>query len=665
MDGPQIKPLLERYLSEYNPIIKERGFNPYPVANKIPDFANTILFPETAGTRLHKEFWDEQIDRCVNGYTTGGIHLPGFYYQYLNFTTIDGVTGPISPYFIDLHYQMAVVIEQVKKYNLPGLILPKGRRKGISFFGDMIINNGIRFIPRYRAGLAAGLAVYCDGFRLKLYRIYNVCPPELRINHLIRSSENFKIGYEEQTAQGFQEYLRAEVLFKTMFDKAEKLEGEYFNDVFLEEAGQFPLVSDAKDSIISAMKDGEKYVGTMYIFGTGGKMEQSKQFKQIWHAADVLGFVKFFIAGKRYFVPYLRREEGEIKTPNLDAEYKDLAPEQLLGCEDIVAAAATIDKELTSLAKLPDKTEYIKFKQTYPKTVEDVFTSSGTNNFNVEAMYSQLYEVESHPFKHFEFTLDFVKDENGDIALPLQVIKGLPNAKTKDWEKVLILLEPRPDVKDLDVGGIDGYNEDNTKTTKSLGCTVVMRQHDKYPFLPEAKDYPGQVPVCLYYKRPPIKEQFWEMSLKISVYYNLLKNTMIAAESDAVIKYYKDNNGLKYLAKRPKSFDAPNSQMLNDYGVKMTGFSKPKMLGIVQSWVEAHIHSCWFVQILNDGIAYDEANIGTDWDSIDAVGYALMRIKDMAKKVQHSLPETTVQTFTGLPTYRRNANGILVQSFED
>ena len=76
MDGPQIKPLLEKYLSDYSPIIKDKGFDPYPVAGKIPDFANSVMFPDVDGSRLHQEFWDEQIDRCVNGYTTGGIRLP-------------------------------------------------------------------------------------------------------------------------------------------------------------------------------------------------------------------------------------------------------------------------------------------------------------------------------------------------------------------------------------------------------------------------------------------------------------------------------------------------------------------------------------------------------------------------------------------------------------
>jgi len=85
---------------------------------------------------------------------------------------------------------------------------------------------------------------------------------------------------------------------KTLKDKAEKMEGEYFNDIILEEAGQFPLVNEARESIVPALKDGEDFVGTIYVFGTGGNMQKSsKQFRDMWHSADTLGLVKFFIAG--------------------------------------------------------------------------------------------------------------------------------------------------------------------------------------------------------------------------------------------------------------------------------------------------------------------------------------------------------------------------------
>lgn len=66
-------------------------------------FVNTQAFREAAihwekykkyddgvpGTYYHKDYWNREIDRCVNGYTTGGIKISGYNYHYLNYTRIE------------------------------------------------------------------------------------------------------------------------------------------------------------------------------------------------------------------------------------------------------------------------------------------------------------------------------------------------------------------------------------------------------------------------------------------------------------------------------------------------------------------------------------------------------------------------------------------------
>jgi len=49
------------------------------------------------------------------------------------------------------------------------------------------------------------------------------------VNHLLRSDKEFQIGYEENTEQDTRKLIHADIFFKTMKDKAEKMEGEYFN----------------------------------------------------------------------------------------------------------------------------------------------------------------------------------------------------------------------------------------------------------------------------------------------------------------------------------------------------------------------------------------------------------------------------------------------------
>ena len=69
----------------YSPIIKNQGFDPYPVRGKIPRFADSIANPNCIGTPLYREWWEEQFQYLTVGYKTGGITLSPAYYYFLNF----------------------------------------------------------------------------------------------------------------------------------------------------------------------------------------------------------------------------------------------------------------------------------------------------------------------------------------------------------------------------------------------------------------------------------------------------------------------------------------------------------------------------------------------------------------------------------------------------
>ena len=622
---------------EYKPIIKKAGFAPQPIAGKVPKWADGKINPNCIGTKSYDDFWEEQMYYCINGYTTGGIYLSGAYYHYLNFQIINGLHGPIYPDFVDLHYQMFKMVADVKKEGKVGIVIPKARRKGCTFVFTGIVDHGMRFIEGYKAGVAAGLETFVKGFRNKLYESYNNTSDEFKLNHLAKNKEELKLGYEESTAYGYQETITGHIQFKTMQDSSEKFEGEYFHDVICEEAGVFDNVDKLVTSVGPAMRIGEKVIGTIYVFGTGGNMLRgARGFKHIWHNAESLKFVKFFIPAFRYHPPYYvgaKDDHGKNieKTDGLKKRFPKLKPEQLLGCEDVRPAEKSIRDERTRLSKNPDKRALIEHNQNYPLTVEEVFVSSGSNNFNSELLYGQGYEIDSLPMpKYTEHILEFVRDENGDMVTPLRVKQRAAKDSDKSYEIVKIYKHPKPGFRDLDVAGVDGYNEDKKTVMKSQGGIVVVRRNDRRKGDPNVEE-PGRIPICTYYERPPRKEKHWEICLMIAVYYNLEHNMMISAESDSVIKYFKDMGAKKYLSPRPKAFDSKDTKQTHDFGVKMNSFSKPRMLGLLQTFVEDTTQYIWFPELINDLLAYDDENIGTDWDLADALGYALMRIEDMRR----------------------------------
>jgi hypothetical protein len=67
---------------------------------------------------------------------------------------------------------------------------------------------------------------------------------------------------------------------------------------------------------------------------------------------------------------------------------------------------------------------------------------------------------------------------------------------------------------------------------------------------------------------------------------------------------------------------------------------------------------CWYHELLLDLIAFDEINIGNDYDLADALGHALIRIQDMKRKpsFNHAISEDQIS----LPEWREDENGNIV-----
>jgi len=81
------------------------------------------------------------------------------------------------------------------------------------------------------------------------------------------------------------------------------------------------------------------------------------------------------------------------------------------------------------------------------------------------------------------------------------------------------------------------------------------------------------------------------------------------------------------------------------------------MLSLLQSWVEDSADAIWFLAIINNLIAYDDQNIGTDYDNADAIGYGLMRIVDMKRDPREA--DKDMDSFDDLPVYEEK-DGILI-----
>lgn len=637
----------DRWKHKYTPIIKHGGFNPNPISGRIPAFADSTRNPDVIGTKLYDEFWEEQIDRCVNGYITGKTFIPGRYYYFLNFQPLAGVTGDMYPFYCDFHLELTYTVEWVKFYKNFGIVILKARRKGLSeYMKGAILNYGATFVEGFRGGVFAGIDSYVQGLKKKILNGATNTVPDMRMSILKNNDKQIRFGYEERLNGAYAESgCGSEIQFETMFNSDSKMEGEYFNEVCSEESGENPKLKGSVESIKPSLMFGANMEGTFYIYGTSGNiLSGSKDFIDIYSNHEKFDMVKVFVSGSRLYYPFYVTKKDEMyydkelkkeidPIENLRPLIQKYGRDRVLGCEDVDSAEDNIRALYKMYEGMDDKKNLLELKKNFPLNEEDAIISGGSNNFNNELLFSRLDQLLKSKDKPGRYVLDWVRTDKGDIAQPLKVEYRAATPEDPSWKQVYMAQFPLLGMKNVDAQGVDSYNQDQTNTSRSLGGIVVLRDGRTLPSLINGQVIrKGVYPVCWYEERPPKKEQFYEISLMISVLYGTIRDTMISAEHDFLIDFYKKNFGRKYLAFRPRSFDSPSTEAVYEYGAKIQGFAVSRVIGIIQSYIEENIDLCDSEQLVRSLIAFDEINIGTDWDIVDALGYALMRILDRKAK---------------------------------
>ena len=561
------------------------------------------------------------------------------------------------PWFVDVHYEKALLLEWVKKNKWLGTIDPKARRKGESELGVNTLEYGIRFIPGFKGGICAGLLPYVTGFKDKMDLASQEIRPELKMSTLTDNTKEIDYGYKVRNILGNIEDdgSRAKIKMATMYDDPKKFEGEYFHDVLFEEAGEFPLLESTVESIKPALMMGSEIGGTLHIYGTGGNiLSASRGFKALYDQSESLKLARFEIVGQRMLYPFIglskvivdKAKKSGIQLKSEMPSFKEAGwkDHEMIGCEDIAEGEKWIISEDELYQALGDRKKQKEHRQNFPRTVDDIFTSAGKNNFDSDILYYSLnvtmqeQVLQEEGIFYDKCVLDFSKEKDQfgvfKIKFPLAVSCRPWTEKDPEWKIVYIMNGQTPSpIRNLDAGGTDAYEADETQTSGSKMGVSVLRD---FKFAPGLCPFPKKnaiVPICLYYARPPRRDLAFEMSLKIAVYWNLERNMMVSAEHESCMAFYKNNYGTKYLSLRPKTLDSSGSQQIHKYGVKMTPYSKPRTLALAQDYVSDWGEYFRNELLIRDYLAYDEENIGTDWDLADANNNAIIRIHDRKAKV--------------------------------
>lgn len=642
-----------------SPYFKGKNFCPDPIVKYgIPKYADSVRDPRVIGTAAWEEFWSDQLYKIINGIQTGGMFLPGRFYYYMNYKRMSTIKGVITPDMVDLHLELAYLIEYCKA-NGHNLLSAKGRRKGISeAAATMVIDYGWRFTNGYKAGVAAGSKTYVDDFLSKWRFADSGLPPELSVKKITDNDDEIVAGYSIKNSLGAYEEqgTKNTIYARTMHVNPNMFKGLYLNDLEAEEIGEFEKFLEFYSASKDCLMSGNKQVGMLMGFGTAGNVNKgSKDFKKVWANAENFNFIKFMIPATRFYL-YGGASEKNRQLPATSELFKKYKPYELIGVEDVVLSEKTIRDAREKFLKQGNLKEYNEDLQNNPLNEAELFRKTVVNNFDIEKLNNQQTAIDQleHP-KYTKYKLDWVKDDKGMIKMPLSVI-CTPIKPFEDQDECVWIIDsehPRKGYTNLHCAGLDGYDQDTAKASKSLGAMCVFIR-DNY-----INNALKKAPVAVISCRPKRKEKFYELCLKLSVYYNLIDNVLVDVGAGVVMEYFREHGGWKYLADRPRKFESETSEQTHEKGVRLTNFSRPRMSGLMQAHIVDHVQDIWFPELINQLGNFDEVEIGSDNDLADAYGLALMQNVscDVRPRDQN---DNSIDTKYDLPEFVMGDNGELI-----
>ena len=436
----------------------------------------------------YREFWDEQIERCKNGYKPRGLDaISGKHYYYLNFYKILGSSGEkggrktlIAPWYRDMDKEYFDLFETCKDEE-KGMIVIKARDQvtADSFFGK--VKNGL----------------------------FNQ-EPIFRHSILKDADALLKSGYKKKDKEGKWNVggFQSSIHCRTM-SNPEVFKGERLSVMVFEEAGEFKELLNAYMSSKACFMDGDIQYGVPIIGGTGGDIEaSSKDFMDMYYNAEAFNLIPMFIPATKCYHGFFNLETGVSDIKN--------AEEKLL-------------KERKQLQEGANNKGFNLHIQNYPLTVEEAFLQTKSSKFNIANINEQRGIIMSSPTTENQIQLGRLEwlDEGMNV-------EWIPD-NTGPYK---ILSHPQTDYKGLDIGGIDSYDQDTAKSSKSLGSAIIYRRF-------YSVDMPSNYVVAEYTERPKTAEEFWDGCLKLAVYYN--SKMLIEFTKIGIIDYFKRMGGMQFM----------------------------------------------------------------------------------------------------------------------
>lgn len=563
------------------------------------------------GTTDYNKYWEQETDRCINGYTApDGEGITGYNYFYLNYSPIMRLKeeeytdreGNLRkrrqrilefPSFWDYDYYYFCAIEQAELEGKHMAVL-KCRQRGYSFKGGSMLVRNYMLIPGSKNFAIASEQKFLigDGLLTKAWQImdfldkHTAWAKQRLVSTRMERTSGYKITDEfgKQTEQGY----LSSITGITLKNDPERVRGTRAKLVLWEEGGKFPSLLDAwRIEQPSVETDDGKAFGLMIAFGTGGTEGASFEgLKELFYkpkSYNVLSFPNIWDEGREntecaFFVPAYSNLESFDDDGNqvyMDRDgnsYKEKAIQNLIDQRNKVKDGGASQQSID------------RFISERPIRPAEAVLELGKNIFPRKLLMDQLTRIRTNKkLQSMKHIVDLEWDGNGQVKATEKPSGDITNYPLKKGDKphgsVVIWEHP---VKDpphgLYIGGCDPYDHDDS-FTNSLGSTFIFKRV-------RAGEAWTDVIVAEYSGRPDTAEEYYENVRKLLTFYNA--RLLFENERKGIYPYFTNKHCDYLLADQPDKIISEvfkDSKVQRRKGCHMTKQIRAYGEGLILEWL--------------------------------------------------------------------------------
>lgn len=563
------------------------------------------------GTTDYNKYWEQETDRCLNGYTApDGEGITGYNYFYLNYSPIMRLKeeeytdreGNLRkrrqrilefPSFWDYDYYYFCAIEQAELEGKHMAVL-KCRQRGYSFKGGSMLVRNYMLIPGSKNFAIASEQKFLigDGLLTKAWQImdfldkHTAWAKQRLVSTRMERTSGYKITDEfgKQTEQGY----LSSITGITLKNDPERVRGTRAKLVLWEEGGKFPGLLDAwRIEQPSVETDDGKAFGLMIAFGTGGTEGASFEgLKELFYkpkSYNVLSFPNIWDDGREntecaFFVPAYSNLESFDDDGNqvyMDKDgnsYKEKAIQNLIDQRNKVKDGGASQQSID------------RFISERPIRPAEAILELGKNIFPRKLLMDQLTRIRTNKkLQSMKHIVDLEWDGNGQVKATEKPSGDITNYPLKKGDKphgsVVIWEYP---VKDpphgLYIGGCDPYDHDDS-FTNSLGSTFIFKRV-------RAGEAWTDVIVAEYSGRPDTAEEYYENVRKLLTFYNA--RLLFENERKGIYPYFTNKHCDYLLADQPDKIISEvfkDSKVQRRKGCHMTKQIRAYGEGLILEWL--------------------------------------------------------------------------------